>query len=459
MQIFVNNLGPLETARWSSKNLNVIAGPNGSGKTYLAHAIYSLLKGTSASFGRSSFETTSTLEGLAQQLLEYKTVGLNHQESIRLVRELIEQRSLRSALVFMNYVNASAKSTGCPLRIALDDDTVSEIFFRGNYKFGYAIGAINSICVLEVSSAKQTVTLSLRSPDGVSHINNEDKNLKLDIIQVNHTLKNLFETAFTTAVPAPYVLSAERTGITLFQQDIDFGRSRMVEELRIEGSEALNTIPRATWSPAVEDNFNAFRSLNRARENSSFIADDHPAILELFDQMVSGRFVEKDGEFKFAPQGAGTSIAMVSTSSTVRSLFELDIFLRHIAKKGQWLIIDEPELNLHPKNQVLMGRLLAALSNAGLKILITTHSDYIVRELSILVLLSQREQANLPEGYAAEYSLSPDDIRVDYTVFQNNSHRSKLVSAEVNPEEGIASPFFDETIRTQNDHLEEALWG
>ncbi|WP_374750004.1 AAA family ATPase [Corynebacterium glutamicum] len=52
--------------------------------------------------------------------------------------------------------------------------------------------------------------------------------------------------------------------------------------------------------------------------------------------------------------------------------------------------MDEPELNLHPQNQVLMGRLLAALSHAGLKILATTPSDYIVRELSILVILSQK---------------------------------------------------------------------
>ncbi|WP_413442494.1 hypothetical protein [Corynebacterium glutamicum] len=37
-----------------------------------------------------------------------------------------------------------------------------------------------------------------------------------------------------------------------------------------------------------------------------------------------------------------------------------------------------------------MGRLLAALSHAGLKILATTPSDYIVRELSILVILSQK---------------------------------------------------------------------
>ncbi|WP_173673682.1 AAA family ATPase [Corynebacterium glutamicum] len=118
--------------------------------------------------------------------------------------------------------------------------------------------------------------------------------------------------------------------------------------------------------------------------------DHHPEILELFDRMVSGRFVEIDGAFKLAPDGAESHTPMTSTFSTVRVLFESGEFLRHRAQEDQWLIIDEPELNLHPQNQVLMGRLLAALSHEGLKILATTPSDYIVRELSILVILSQK---------------------------------------------------------------------
>ena len=51
-------------------------------------------------------------------------------------------------------------------------------------------------------------------------------------------------------------------------------------------------------------------------------------------------------------------------------------FLRHAARKNQLLIIDEPEGHLDTANQVLLARLAARLAQNGLKILVTTHSDY-----------------------------------------------------------------------------------
>ena len=49
---------------------------------------------------------------------------------------------------------------------------------------------------------------------------------------------------------------------------------------------------------------------------------------------------------------------------------------------------DEPELNLHPANQRRIARLFARLVNLGVKVFITTHSDYIVKELNTLIMLN-----------------------------------------------------------------------
>jgi predicted ATPase len=49
-------------------------------------------------------------------------------------------------------------------------------------------------------------------------------------------------------------------------------------------------------------------------------------------------------------------------------------------------MIDEPEINLHPKSQVLIARFLAKMVNRGIKIVVSTHSDYILRELSTLII-------------------------------------------------------------------------
>ena len=67
----------------------------------------------------------------------------------------------------------------------------------------------------------------------------------------------------------------------------------------------------------------------------------------------------------------------------------LYFYLKHSAKKGDILIIDEPESYLSPSNQILMARLLALCVNNGVKVLITTHSDYIVKEINNLIMLHQ----------------------------------------------------------------------
>ena len=65
---------------------------------------------------------------------------------------------------------------------------------------------------------------------------------------------------------------------------------------------------------------------------------------------------------------------MDESSSSVRSLLDIGFYLKHIAKKGDLLMIDEPELNLHPENQRRVARLIAKLVNYGIKIFVTTIS-------------------------------------------------------------------------------------
>ncbi len=76
---------------------------------------------------------------------------------------------------------------------------------------------------------------------------------------------------------------------------------------------------------------------------------------------------------------------MPVVSSMVKVLSPLVLFLRYLAQPGELLIIDEPEMNLHPEAQAKIIEFLAMLVNAGLRILITTHSPYLVDHLTNLI--------------------------------------------------------------------------
>ncbi len=70
-------------------------------------------------------------------------------------------------------------------------------------------------------------------------------------------------------------------------------------------------------------------------------------------------------------------------SSTLNELLPLVIFLKKgYLSKDSFLVIEEPEAHLSIKNQDLMAKVLIKLLNRGVKLLITTHSDYLIYVLN-----------------------------------------------------------------------------
>jgi hypothetical protein len=98
-------------------------------------------------------------------------------------------------------------------------------------------------------------------------------------------------------------------------------------------------------------------------------------------------------------------LEMPISSSMVKELAPLVLYLRYLAWPDELLIIDEPEMNLHPEAQAKMIEFLCMLVNAGLRVLVTTHSTYIVDHLANLIHAAQRtpeEQKSLAENFFLE---------------------------------------------------------
>lgn len=95
--------------------------------------------------------------------------------------------------------------------------------------------------------------------------------------------------------------------------------------------------------------------------------------------------------FKPAKGVNDETIEVSISSSMVKELSSLVLYLRYIAKQGELLVIDEPEMNLHPKAQAQIIEFLAMLVNAGLHVLLTTHSPYVIDHLVNLMEASKLE--------------------------------------------------------------------
>jgi len=98
----------------------------------------------------------------------------------------------------------------------------------------------------------------------------------------------------------------------------------------------------------------------------------------------------KHSKVTYQPKGAeGQALEIPAASSLVKALSPFYLYLTYIARPGDLLVIDEPEMNLHPEAQARIIELLSILANAGIKVLVTTHSPYIVDHLANLIKASE----------------------------------------------------------------------
>ena len=255
----------------------------------------------------------------------------------------------------------------------------------------------------------------------------------------------------------PFVLSAERFGISLFYKELDFTKNRVVEFLQ-ELSDARNTdslspyivIDKVTsrYALPIKDNIDYTRSISDVVTDKSEAYSNR--LFANIETMMAGHYESKGDDILFISnenESGRFKIPLHIASSSARGLSDLYFYLRHVARYDHLLIVDEPESHLDTHNQILLARLLASLVNSGLRVLITTHSDYLVKEINNLIMLDSYapDEVDLRAdlGYTEGESIKPASIRA-YV-----AEAGTLIECDID-EFGISMPVFDDTIDSIN---------
>ena len=122
----------------------------------------------------------------------------------------------------------------------------------------------------------------------------------------------------------------------------------------------------------------------------------------------------------------------------VSELAPLILFLKYLVRPGDLLILEEPESHLHPAAQRQLARGIVRLVNAGVKVLITTHSDIIISQINNLLALNQTSPELIAEGgFEPEDFLQEDQVGA--YLFRHNQELggSEVVRLDIDPDTGI----------------------
>lgn len=459
MNIQIRNLGVLKQAEFSLGDMTIICGENNTGKTYTTYALFGFL-----SFWQEKFYVP-VKEKYINQLLDDGVVHIVLSEYVQDAERILSKACKTYAKQLPQVFAASAGLfKTADFQVAINSEDVR---LRDKYEGRIGSAKAELFSITKDEGSKELIVTLLVEKDEISI----PKNIIVQII--GSALKDVI---FSNFIPNPFIASAERTGAAIFRKELNFNRNRMLKKI---AQEDKNINPREFlfkdyqyYALPVEKNVEFTRSLETISKETSFIAEKHSDVLSDFADIIGGTYtVTRNDELYYVPKGKRIKLTMDESSSAVRSLLDIGFYLRHVAQPGDLLMVDEPELNLHPENQRRMARLFARLVNLGIKVFITTHSDYIIKELNTLIMLNH-DKPHLKriaenEGYKPEELISSDQIKVYIAEIapvklDGGSRRTRnptLTLADIDSEQGIEARTFDTPIETMNRIQEEIVWG
>ena len=459
------NVGPMHNAEFDVKNITMICGSNNVGKTYTTYAVYGFL-----AFFRSYEPDSLWDDDFIKALLRGEEVKVSALECSKLVKKILSDASkeFSQAEVLGGVFGASDSFfRGAKFDLSIPGFSYETVYTMLQDKEGdswdFPYARIHWRITLDAISFSIAQNGRMENPLRMSR--------RIQSFHMFRALNKVFiDIILNPYIPRAHILCAERTGAVIFQKELDFNRNSLIEMLKGRDLK-LSPIYRffqeysSCYPLPIKANVNTARDVpDKAKSFLYDRKDRHSrAVLELFAEIIGGDYKMTRGRMKFIPKtDRNKRLDMVLSSSSIRALMHMAVYLYFQAKEGDILIIDEPEQNLYPTNQRKMARLFALLSKLGVRIFITTHSDYIVREINNLVMMrgSQDDVQHRmcsKYGYHSEEFMDARNIEVCWAhVDERRSKNSAkkwiaLESLKVLQSSGVDAKFFNDTIDEMNE--------
>ena len=465
VEIAVENFGPIAKANIDLRPLTVFVGPSNTGKTYFAMLIYAL-HGIVDGFPRVP------LLNYMGPLLPEILLDPDLSDDILLgerIRGYIEKLRTASRQFKFSELPQTARND---VKLGLKNMEVLE----GELKRCFDLDSVSKLAQLR-DGQRHEMTVSLK----VSEANQELWGFKMEdngsgIIvkeQVNDDLIIHSEEVIRTIIQfiarssfgsgrhlhdsvkylQRYYLPASRSGAMQSHKII---ASSLIEHTTRKFVEDSSTV--LTLTGGLSD---FLRRLILYKEDETFNRELLMIANSLESNILDGEVIAEPSlsgypEFFYRCEKSGEAVLLNRASSMVSELAPLVLFLRSGIKPDDTLIIEEPEAHLHPGAQADMAVILARLVRAGVRVIITTHSDWMLQEIGNLIRVGELEEV---EEKVNELPTSLQKKQVGVWHFQKDGKVAEIPYNRIDGVEpmeylDVAEDLYNRSARLQN-RLEE----
>lgn len=425
MKITFSNLGAIKKTTLDLRPLTVIIGPNNSNKTYIAYSVYGLLQilsrtATVSFLNTLGFEDTDEkgFENI-NRLYELNEDGVY---SLKINDNLFE--------LFTDDCLGQTRSFEKDLEVFFQDSS-RKIFKETSFEVKFTKN--------ELKASLIKFTADKKAKSGNVYQFSLDKN----VFRAESKKRIFVEKSFLARQTAmnlglnfkkflffnPFLLPAERNALVITYKILEARRYDLLKDLdrksvnqqALFSEEELNFSQRRNirYPQPIEDflKFLTHLEIEDGLEKGKF-AKFADAIEKNLQQENKTNYISTDlggKEIKINVK-KGLDIDLYNASSSIKQLAPLLLYLRYRAKENDLLIIDEPEMNLHPESQAKLLEVLGMLVNAGVNVLLTTHSPYFMSHLNNLISGDMSDDATREKQAKSLYLedarafLKPEDV-------------------------------------------------
>ena len=408
VEIAVKNFGPIADATIDLRPLTVFVGPSNTGKTYfstLIYALHSVFEGFSGFPIRLIQETLFEFEIVSDPELVPSTIlpGLKKEIAELFVKLNMSQRPLKFSdlpqkardLVQSNF--RDPKTLADELKSCFNVASVEQIkrsvdSYHYEMQVSLKVHAANQdLCYFNMRTSESEITTDgWVSEDMLLRPEGEPASEKmLGFAELSCLINEL-----GTLAGKIYYLPAARSGI---MQSHSVIASSLVARSTRAGFEYSPEVP--TFSKDLAhflQHIILYSTDKKPNREMRAIAD------ALETNVLDGEIIWQPSpsgypEFFYRSREIKDDIRLNQASSMVSELAPFVLFLRGGICPGDTLIIEEPEAHLHPGAQTDIALTLAGLVRAGVRVVVTTHSDWLLKEIANLIRIGELKRKGVPQ--------------------------------------------------------------
>ena len=485
-RIDVEDFGPIARASVDFRPLTVFVGPSNTGKSYLAILLYALhqyLGGMYPGYHRLGIRRrVSPRFALSMpdspefvKSLKDWAAKLSANEPLPALPEIVVE-TIRSVMEEADWIGDSLTTE---IRRCFGVDGLGALIRRyssskrGNVSLCVPQKSGSSTLRYELEFNSRDVRISAEIPSLESFSSEMDLPKRLSVflrksdlvviddpdmadypdnlgffldVELREFISSLFESLIGPAGQNAFYLPADRTGVMHSHQVVV---SALVQNASTAGLQPSTHVP--VLSGVLADFLSLLIEIGPGRRSGRRTIPRRESTRlgkGLEENLLNGAVLLKSSDagypaFTYRPEGWKDDLPLMRASSMVSELAPVVLYLRYIVRPGDVLIIEEPEAHLHPAMQAAFARELARLVHAGVRIVMTTHSEWFLEQIGNLVRLSGLPKAKRRDLESADCALDPEQVGAWLFKPSNRPKGSLVEEVSLDPETGLYPTGYD----------------